>query len=83
MTPPAEQEQDVKPDIVVRWRKTDESGRLDGDGALVYKGCSPTCGLLAHAFESVPIHDSTLAKLLDANGYDLKTLRFTIRKKAK
>jgi len=72
-----------KPDITVNWRKRDESGRLDGDGALVYAGNTSTCGLLAYAFESLAVHDSTLAKLLDANGYDLKTLRFTIRKKAR
>lgn len=68
-------------DITVRWGKRDESGRLPGDGALVYIGNSPTCGLLAYALETLPVYDSTLAKLLERNGYDLKTLRLTIHKK--
>lgn len=70
----------MKPDITVKWSKRDEGGRLPGDGALVYAGNSSTCGLLAYVFETLTVHDSTLAKLLERNGYDLKTLRFTIRK---
>lgn len=73
----------MKPDITVRWGKFCDRERLPGDGALIYNGPSLTCGLLAYAFETLKVHDSTLVKQLEANGYDLKTLRFTIRKASK
>ena len=46
-------------------------------------GChSADARVMAHAFEGVEIHDGkSLAKVLEARGYDMTTLRFTIQKK--
>lgn len=49
-----------------------------GDGA-----CKPTSMLIAHAFEKVTVHEGrSLRAELEARGYDLTTLRFSIRRKA-
>jgi hypothetical protein len=64
-----------KPDLSVRWSKREK--------ALLYDGNSSTGGMLATYFERLEYPDKkTLAQELDARGYDLSTLRFSIRKKA-
>lgn len=50
--------------------------------ALLYNGPKQTGGLLASLFEQHRNSDGrTLAQELDARGYDLTTLRFSIRRK--
>lgn len=64
-----------KPDLSVRWSRRER--------ALIYDGSRPTGGMLASFFERIEHPDKkTLAAELDARGYDLTTLRFSIRKKA-
>lgn len=63
-----------KPDLLIRWSKRER--------ALLYDGCKSTGGLLAWLVESQRNLDNrNLAQELDARGYDLTTLRFSIRKK--
>jgi hypothetical protein len=63
----------TKPDLRIYWSKR--------ESALVYDGSNPTGGLLATMLEGVPyeLDHKTLAKELEARGYDLSTLRFSIR----
>jgi hypothetical protein len=62
-------------------------GYLSDNGADIYYTNGPGCAsadsrCLAYAFEDVPVHDGKgLRKLLEARGYDMTTLRFTIQKK--
>ena len=56
--------------ITVRWSAKER--------ALVYDGSGPTARLAAYVFETIKAHDSDFAKDLDARGYDLTTLRFTV-----
>ncbi len=79
-------------DQYVRWSKRERS-LLYG-----YSGDKPTSMLIAHFLEAITMGDAygngriarapqpgdgfTLAQELDARGYDLTTLRFSIRKKA-
>ena len=79
-----------KPDQSVRWSKRER--------ALLYhfEREKPTSMLIAHIFEGVKMgdiygyagrekregDDRTFAQELEARGYDLKTLRFSIRKKS-
>lgn len=77
----------TKPDLTVRWSKKEK--------ALLYDGSKPTGGLLAGVFEGLkmgelyhydsrdprPGDERTLAQELEERGYDLSTLRFSIRKK--
>lgn len=81
----------AKPDQSVRWSKRER--------ALLYHfECEkPTSMLIAHVFEGIkmgdlysytgrekqPGDDHTFAKELEARGYDLTTLKFSIRKKEK
>ena len=44
----------------------------------MYDGSSPTAQLTAYVFETIKAHDVDFAKELDARGYDLTTLRFTV-----
>ena len=44
----------------------------------MYDGSSPTARLTAYVFETIKAHDVDFAKELDARGYDLTTLRFTV-----
>lgn len=78
-----------KPDQSVRWSNRER--------ALLYhfEGEKPTSMLIAHLFEGVKMGDlynyvgrnprdgdeRTFAQELEARGYDLTTLRFSIRKK--
>lgn len=70
----------VKPDLVVRWSRRER--------ALVYayqSNAGKALGsVLAGVIERDELFDSkrTLAAELDARGYDLTTLRISIRKKA-
>lgn len=70
----------TKPELRVEWRKRDPDG---GRGnALYYFGNAPTGGLLAYVLERMRVHDGkTLAEELAERGYDLSTLRFSIRKR--
>lgn len=62
-------------DLAAYWSKS--------ENALVYDGTKTSGGMLAHAFEHTPtLHAASLVKDLEERGYDLTTLRFTIRKKA-
>ena len=76
-----------KPDLYIRWSKRER--------ALVYGGgCKPTSGMLSGVFEMMtqealysgtldgddPRRGKTLAQELERRGYDLTTLRFSIRK---
>lgn len=71
----------AKPELRVEWRKRDENGHRDP--ALYYMGPKQTGGLLADAFEGVLLHgDKALVKELEERGYDITTLRFSVRKKA-
>lgn len=79
-----------KPDLSVRWSKRER--------ALLYhyEGSKPTSMLFAHFIEGITMGDAygypgreskpddnrTLAQELNARGYDLTTLRFSIRKKS-
>lgn len=64
----------MKAELTIRWSKRER--------ALLYDGEKSTGGMLAHFFEGIPYPDQlSLAKELDARGYDLTTLRFQIRKK--
>lgn len=69
-----------KPDLSVRWSKRER--------ALLYHGSKPTGGMLAThfetttAFEGVGEPPRSLVKELEARGYDITTLRFSVRKKA-
>lgn len=68
-------------DLRVAWRKRNEDGHREP--ALYYVGPKPTGGLLAYVFEMMPVHGGkTLAQELNDRGYDLTTLRFSVRKKA-
>lgn len=70
----------TKPELRVEWRKRDTDGHRDP--ALRYFGQKQTGGLLAYAFESMLLHgDKTLVKELEERGYDITTLRFSVRKK--
>lgn len=72
--------------LTIRWSKREK--------ALVYAGSKPTGGMLALFVEGVKLADvyrtttpdpndeRTLAQELYARGYDLTTLRFSIRRKA-
>lgn len=61
-----------KPDLSVRWSKRER--------ALLYDGAKPTGGMLASFFERIESYDKkTLAAELEARGYDLTTLRFSLR----
>ena len=51
-----------------------------GEKALHYVGSKPTGGLLADFFERVRVYDKTLVEHLRERGYDITTLRFSIRK---
>jgi hypothetical protein len=62
-----------KSDVTIKWSKRER--------ALLYTGPKPTCGMLAYVFETLVTHDDTLTKELEARGYDLTTLRFSIKKK--
>jgi hypothetical protein len=65
----------MKPSLTVRWSRRER--------ALLYDGHKPTGGLLAYYFEHVENYDKrTLSAELEARGYDLTTLRFSIRRKA-
>jgi hypothetical protein len=80
----------TRPDLRVRWSKR-ERALLYG-----YEGDKHTSMVLAEFFEHLtmgtlydykgrkpePGDDRTLAQELDARGYDLTTLRFSIRRKA-
>jgi hypothetical protein len=82
----------TRPDQRVRWSKKERS-LLYG-----WEREKPTSILLAHFFEGITMGDAysvglrhraprpednrTLAQELEARGYDLTTLRFSIRKKA-
>jgi hypothetical protein len=80
-----------KPDLGITWSKREKALLYH------YEGGKPTSMLLAHFFEHIKMgeayggwagrtrqsnDDHTLAQELDARGYDLTTLRFSIRKKA-
>lgn len=63
-----------KPDLRVYWSKRER--------ALVYDGAKTAGGMLSYHFEVVPtLHHPSLVKDLEDRGYDLTTLRFSIRKK--
>ncbi len=78
-----------KPDQRVRWSRR-EKALLYG-----YESSKPTSMLIAHVFEGIkmgdlyshvgreprPGDDRTFAQELEARGYDLTTLRFSIRRK--
>lgn len=70
-----------KPDLLIEHRC---SRRLCGCGekALHYVGAKPTGGLLAEFFERTRVYDKTLVEHLRERGYDITTLRFSIRKVA-
>jgi len=54
----------------------------EGDEALLFIGESPTAGLLSYVFECIYIHgNKTFAEELSEAGYDIKTLKFSIKKK--
>lgn len=79
----------AKPDQAVRWSKRER--------ALLYhfEREKPTSMLIAHVFEGITMGDlyrgvgrekregdeRTFAQELEARGYDLTTLKFSIRKK--
>lgn len=79
----------AKPDHAVRWSKREK--------ALLYhhERCKPTSMLIAQVFEGLTMGDlyaypgrkqepgdgRTFAQELEARGYDLTTLRFSIRRK--
>ncbi len=79
-----------KPDQGVRWSKREKALLYH------HESSKPTSMLIAHFFEGITMGDAyghaiprkhsdednrTLAEELDARGYDLTTLRFSIRKK--
>jgi hypothetical protein len=72
-----------KPELRVEWRERTEvaPGLYEREPALHYFGPSSTGGLLAYVFETLDVHGRPLAKALEEAGYDLKTLRFSIRKR--
>ena len=60
--------------LIVRWSKRDK--------AHLYCGGKQTGGMLAHYFEGIRYPDEhTLMQELERRGYDLTTLRFSIKKK--
>ena len=76
-------------DQSVRWSRRDK--------ALLYhpEACKPTSMLVAHFFEGITMGDAygyniskgsdgnrTLVQELEARGYDITTLRFSVHKKA-
>jgi len=61
------------PDLSVRWSKREK--------ALLYFGSKPTGGLLALVFEGHKPYGKTIAEELIDRGYDLTTLRFSIRRR--
>jgi hypothetical protein len=71
------------PELRIYWSKRERTYRDDKatSGALVYNGEKCTGGMLATWFERIELDKRTLAQELDARGYDLSTLRFSIRKK--
>jgi len=79
-----------KPDQSVRWSKRERALLYH------YEGQKPTSMLIAHVFEGItmgdlyggyagrerqPGDDRTFAQELEARGYDLTTLKFSIRKR--
>jgi hypothetical protein len=78
-----------KPDQSVRWSKRENSLLYH------YEGQKPTSMLIAHVFEGIKMRDMyhytgrdkqegddrTFAQELEARGYDLTTLKFSIYKK--
>lgn len=79
-----------KPDQAVRWSRREKALLYH------YEGQKPTSMLIAHVFEGIkmgemygdypgrvkqPGDDRTFAQELEARGYDLTTLKFSIRKK--
>jgi hypothetical protein len=63
-----------KPELSVRWSKRER--------ALLYDGTGPTGGMLSYYFEGMKWPDDKhMAAELESRGYDLTTLRFSIRKK--
>ena len=61
------------PDLRVYWSKREK--------ALMYYAPGPTGGVLSYHFEqTLTTQDVALTKLLEDRGYDLTTLRFSIRK---
>lgn len=83
-----------KPDLVVRWSKREKALLYDGCSptggllALFFEhvklldAYNQRHGLGARIHRPSESDERSLAKELDARGYDLSTLRFSIRKKA-
>lgn len=74
----------TQPDLAVRWsmRETTYRDGRASRGALTYFGPGSTGAMLASFFERLEYPDKkTMAQELDDRGYDLTTLRFSIRKK--
>lgn len=66
--------------LAVRWAR--DPDRVAGKTLVYYFPDKPDGGMLCHAFENLDIgHGRSFAEELEARGYDLTTLQFTIRKK--
>ncbi len=66
----------AKADLRVYWSKK--------ENALVYWGAPSEGGCLSYVFETLEVNGGKpLKQYLEEAGYDLKTLRFQIRKRAK